>query len=90
MSRREIAGKSEVVKKYRINPKDTGSPEVQVALLTQRLGELAKHFEKHGNDLLAQRGLKVLVSRRKSLLSYLKDEDNNRYKNVISALGIRK
>lgn len=82
--------KVEVIKKFQINEKDCGSPEVQVALLTQRLEILAKHFEKHTQDRHSRRGLDRIVSKRKVLLSYLKSESPERYKNTISALGLRK
>lgn len=79
-----------VIKKYGINDRDTGSPEVQVALLTQQVTYLAKHFERHPNDLHSQRGLMRAVSRRKKLLEYLRHEDVNRYRTLITGLGLRK
>lgn len=82
--------KSELIKKYRRNEADTGSPEVQIALLTSRLEVLGKHFGKNPKDHHSQRGMLKLISQRKSLLQYLKDEDINRYRTTISALGLRK
>ncbi len=84
------SGKTECLKKYGRHEKDTGSPEVQVALLTRRIDQLSEHFKKHAKDLHSMRGLFALVSRRKSLLNYLKSEDVDRYRNTISELGIRK
>jgi len=70
--------------------KDTGSPEVQVALLTARINELNTHFKEHTKDHHSRRGLIKMVNRRKSLLSYLKDKDANRYRDLIAKLGLRK
>jgi small subunit ribosomal protein S15 len=82
--------KSELVEKYRTHANDTGSPEVQVALLTERINELTEHFKTHKKDHHSRRGLLMLVSRRKSLLEYLKSKDVERYKTLISGLGLRK
>jgi small subunit ribosomal protein S15 len=82
--------KAGVIKKFRIKEKDTGSPEVQIALLTQRIKSLATHFETNANDLHSNRGMLALVSKRKRLLQYLKTENAERYKTVINALGLRK
>jgi small subunit ribosomal protein S15 len=70
--------------------KDTGSPEVQVALLTARINELNGHFKVHQKDHHSRRGLIMMVNRRKSLLAYLKRKDLNRYRDLISKLGLRK
>jgi len=69
---------------------DTGSPEVQVALLTARINELNNHFKEHTKDHHSRRGLIKMVNRRKSLLSYLKGKDANRYRSLIEKLGLRK
>jgi len=69
---------------------DTGSPEVQVALLTARINELNNHFKAHAKDHHSRRGLIMMVNRRKSLLSYLKGKDANRYRALIEKLGLRK
>ena len=86
----ETAQKQQVVEKYRIHPTDTGSPEVQVALITERINGLTEHFKAHLKDHHSRRGLLLLVSQRKSLLEYLKKKDSNRYKNLIKALGLRR
>jgi small subunit ribosomal protein S15 len=69
---------------------DTGSPEVQVALLTARINDLNDHFKTHAKDNHSRRGLIMMVNRRKSLLSYLKNKDSVRYRNLIIKLGLRK
>ena len=84
------AAKTAAVKKHQVHGKDTGSPEVQIALLTQRLEYLNKHFEKHPKDRHSQRGMLLMISQRKGLLSYLKQTSPERYKNLISSLGLRK
>jgi len=82
--------KSEIVEKFRTHPTDTGSPEVQVALLTERINGLTDHFKEHKKDHHSRRGLLMLVSQRKSLLGYLKGKDVSRYRTLIEALGLRK
>ena len=82
--------KQETISKYRLTESDTGSPEVQVALLTKRLDYLTQHAEKNPNDVHSQRGMLRLVSTRKRMLSYLKETNVTRYKNLISSLGLRK
>jgi small subunit ribosomal protein S15 len=82
--------KSGIVADYRVHEKDTGSPEVQVALLTQRIRELTEHFRAHKGDHHSRRGLLKMVSRRRSLLAYLKRIDQDRYKKTISRLGLRR
>lgn len=84
------AKKQELVKKYATNANDTGSPEVQVALLTERINNLTEHFKTHKKDVHSRRGLLKLVSNRRSLLDYLKNNDVSRYEKLIGALGIRK
>lgn len=81
---------SEVVKKHQINSQDTGSPEVQVALLTRRLEILTKHFATNPKDHHSRRGMMDIISQRKQLLSYLRRESVERYRNTLSALGLRK
>lgn len=84
------AQKQAIIKEYAIHEGDTGSPEVQVALLTQRINELTEHFKVHKHDYHSHRGLMKMVGRRKNLLAYLKDEDYDRYKTLIARLGLRK
>jgi small subunit ribosomal protein S15 len=80
----------QIVETYRQHPTDTGSPEVQVALLTDRIGYLTGHFKVHRKDHHSRRGLLKLVGQRRRLLDYLKRRDFQRYKTVIERLGIRK
>lgn len=82
--------KEEIVQKHRKHDKDTGSPEVQVALLTERINHLTQHFQTHKHDHHSRRGLLKLVARRRSLLNYLKNNDVQRYKDLIESLGLRK
>jgi small subunit ribosomal protein S15 len=84
------AAKAEIVKGNARSPADTGSPEVQVALLTARINELTPHFKTHLNDHHGRRGLLKLVNQRKRLLAYLKDKDAERYTALITKLGLRK
>ena len=82
--------KTDVIGQYKTHPTDTGSPEVQVALLTQRINGLTEHFKTHVKDNHSRRGLLKLVSQRRRLLDYLRRKDADRYREVISRLGIRK
>ncbi|HBO84729.1 MAG: 30S ribosomal protein S15 [Deltaproteobacteria bacterium GWC2_42_11] len=82
--------KQQIVGQYRVHEKDTGSPEVQIALLSDRISYLTEHFKVHTDDHHSRRGLLKLVSRRRRLLDYLKKKDAARYKAVIEKLGIRK
>jgi small subunit ribosomal protein S15 len=82
--------KVELVHKYQRHEKDTGSPEVQVALLSERIVYLTEHFKTHKKDHHSRRGLLKLVGQRRRLLDYLKTVDQNRYKTLIDQLGIRK
>jgi small subunit ribosomal protein S15 len=82
--------KQSVIQKYRVHGTDTGSPEVQIAILSERIGELTEHFKTHQKDHGSRRGLLMLVSKRRRLLDYLKQYDSERYKDVIQKLGIRK
>ena len=82
--------KNQIVADYRIHEKDTGSPEVQIAILTKRINELRSHFDVHKKDHSSRRGLLKLVSRRNQLLKYLTREDRTRYQQIIGRLGLRK
>jgi small subunit ribosomal protein S15 len=82
--------KAEIVAANARGTNDTGSPEVQVALLTARINELTPHFKTHAKDHHGRRGLLQLVNRRKRLLAYLKDKDSTRYTALIGKLGLRK
>ena len=84
------ATKADVIGKFRTHGTDTGSPEVQVALITERINGLTEHFKAHKKDHHSRRGLLMLVSQRKRLIEDLKRKDVNRYKNLIKALGLRK
>ena len=81
---------AEIVSKYQRQAGDTASPEVQIALLTERITHLTEHFRAHKHDHHSRRGLLKMVARRKSLLNYLKKKDVTRYKATIEALGLRK
>ena len=82
--------KAEVIKTYAKKPGDTGSPEVQVAILSERINNLTDHFKSHVKDNHSRRGLLTLVSSRRSLLDYLKKKDEGRYSKLIGTLGIRR
>ena len=82
--------KQKIVEQFRLHEKDTGSPEVQIALLTERINYLTEHFKKHKKDHHSRQGLLKLVSLRRSLLDYLKRNDTERYRTLIEQLGIRK
>ncbi len=82
--------KKVVIDRYRTHATDTGSPEVQIAILSERIGQLTDHFKTHKKDHASRRGLLMLVSKRRRLLDYLKKYDSERYKDVIQKLGIRK
>jgi small subunit ribosomal protein S15 len=82
--------KQELIGQYRRGDKDTGSPEVQIALLTTRVGELTEHLQTHRKDYASRRGLLMMVSRRRRLLDYLKRTDPQRYLAIIRRLDIRK
>ena len=82
--------KSKTITKYRTHKSDTGSPEVQVALLSQRISELTDHFKTHAKDHHSRRGLLSMVARRRRLLDYLKSKSPERYKALITGLGIRR
>lgn len=82
--------KQDIIVNHRTHDSDTGSPEVQIALLSERIGELTEHFKTHQKDHASRRGLLMLVSKRRRLLDYLKKYDTERYKEVIQKHGIRK
>ncbi len=82
--------KTALLQEYATKPNDTGSPEVQVAILTERINNLTGHFKSHAKDNHSRRGLLKLVSQRRSLLDYLKGKDEGRYKSLIERLGIRR
>lgn len=81
--------KAQIVSDFQLNPGDTGSPEVQVALLTDRIKHLTEHFKAHKKDHHSRRGLLQLVNQRRSLLKYLKKKDLQRYQSLIERLGLR-
>lgn len=82
--------KREVIKEHQHQDADTGSPEVQIAVLTERINGLTEHMRTHRKDFASRRGLLGLVSRRRRLLDYVRDEDPQRYLDIIGKLGIRK
>jgi small subunit ribosomal protein S15 len=85
-----IEKKTDLIKRFRTHETDTGSPEVQIAILSERINELTEHFKAHKKDHASRRGLLMLVSKRRRLLDYLKVHDTDRYRDVIGKLGIRK
>ena len=82
--------KTRIMQEYARFEGDTGSPEVQIAVLTARINQLTEHFKEHKHDYHSQRALMKMVGRRRNLLAYLKDKDLNRYKSLIERLGLRK
>ena len=86
----QVAQKAQVVKQFQRTPADTGSSEVQVALLTERINGLTEHFKANTKDTHSRRGLLNMVSQRRKLLDYLKRTDADKYRNVIERLGLRK
>ncbi len=82
--------KAELMKEFGINETDTGSPEVQIAILTERINNLTGHFKGHGKDNHSRRGLLKMVARRRSLLDYVRGKKESRYKELIERLGIRR
>jgi small subunit ribosomal protein S15 len=84
------ARKREAIESYRTHETDTGSPEVQVAILTERINELTEHFKTHKKDHHSRRGLLKLVSQRRRLLNYLRGVDSGRYQTLIKQLGLRR
>ena len=86
----QVPQKAEVVKRYQRSGKDTGSPEVQVAILTERIRNLTDHLGTHKKDFHSRRGLLVMVGQRRRLLDYLKRSDTGRYETLIGRLGLRR
>jgi small subunit ribosomal protein S15 len=82
--------KTKIIEEYRRGDEDTGSPEVQVALLTARITELTEHFGTHKKDHHSRQGLLRMVNKRRKLLDYLKDKDSERYRKLIESLGLRR
>ena len=82
--------KTEIISSYQIHPSDTGSPEVQIAILSQRIEDLTQHFANFAKDHHSRRGLLKMVGTRRRLLDYLKEKDGERYRGLIKRLGIRK
>ena len=85
-----LTQKKTVIEEFKIHEKDTGSPEVQIALITERIKSLTEHFKKFSKDHNSRRGLLILVGNRRKLLNYLKEESVERYKKVKEKLGLRK
>ena len=81
--------KHDIIKKYKLHAEDTGSPEVQVAIFTEKIEELAKHLKKNKKDHHSRRGLLGMVSKRKRLMGYLKRSDEKRYKSIAKKLGLK-
>jgi len=82
--------KQEIIGDFKKHDSDTGSPEVQIALLSERINSLTEHFKKHKKDHHSRRGLLMLINKRRKLLSYLRSTDNEKYKETIKRLGLRK
>lgn len=85
-----LGQKKTLIEQFRVHEGDTGSPEVQIALLTERINGLTEHFKRHTKDHHSRRGLLMLIGKRRGLLEYLKDNDPDRYRVVIEKLGIRR
>ena len=86
----QVVQKAELMKQYQRAANDTGSPEVQIALMSERINSLTEHFKTHVKDFHSRRGLLKLVSQRRKLLDYLKRTDADKYRSVIERLGLRK
>ena len=82
--------KEKIIQKYKLHDKDTGSPEVQISLLSEEIERLLLHLKKHSKDVHSKRGLLRMVAKRKKLLNYLKEEDEKRYNKIIKAIGLKK
>ena len=82
--------KEKIIKKYKIHDLDTGSPEVQIALLTEEIKKLILHLKKHPKDFHSKKGLLKMVSKRKRLLGYLKEEEEKRYNTILKKIGLKK
>ena len=90
MSMSEAGGRSEVIQQFRLHETDTGSPEVQIALLSKRIERLTAHFKTHTKDHSSRRGLLRMVGQRRRLLDYLRGIDHQRYRTLIGRLGLRR
>ncbi|MBN1793674.1 MAG: 30S ribosomal protein S15 [Candidatus Omnitrophica bacterium] len=84
------AKKQELIKEFKVHEKDTGSSEVQIALLTERINNLTQHFDRHKKDHHSRQGLLRMVAKRRKLLDYLKREDEGRYHEIVTRLNLRK
>ena len=82
--------KQELIKKYKKNEKDTGSADVQVAILSEKIKSLTDHLKEHHKDFISRRGLLTMVGKRRNLLNYIKNNDKNRYTDLIKTLGLRR
>ena len=82
--------KAEIIAEYKIHEGDTGSPEVQIAILTERINHLNEHLKENKKDFHSRRGLLKMVGRRRGLLNYLKEKDIERYRSIVARLGLRK
>jgi len=85
-----IEKKKSLIQQYRVHEGDTGSPEVQIALLTERINSLTEHFKQHTKDHHSRRGLLMLIGKRRGLIEYLRKKDAERYRAIIDKLGIRR
>lgn len=90
VEKKVVEKKQEVLEKFQVHKNDTGSPEVQIALLSQRIGQLTDHLKAHRHDSDSRRGLLMMVGRRRRLLDYLKKSDMAKYEKLIADLGLRK
>ena len=82
--------KQDIIKKFKINDKDTGSADVQVAILTEKIKSLTEHLKEHHKDFISRRGLLTMVGKRRNLLSYIKKNNDDHYKKLIKTLGLRR
>jgi small subunit ribosomal protein S15 len=82
--------KEKIIEKYKLHERDTGSPEVQIALLTEEIRRLLLHLKKHKKDFHSKRGLLKMVAKRRKFLEYLKNEDEARYKSIVKKIGLKK
>ncbi len=82
--------KNDIIKQHKLHDSDTGSPEVQIAILTERINQLTEHLKFHKKDFHSRRGLLKMVGKRRGLLNYLRDKKPERYRNIITKLGLRK
>ena len=87
---KDMRSKQELIETYRVHETDTGSPEVQIAILTERINHLNEHLKENKNDHHSRRGLLKMVGQRRGLLNYLKDKDIERYRAIVASLGLRK